>query len=373
MSVSDFERALIAATQEGIPRSRDPYGWIGRLVGATRERVIEGLRKLKREGTLRRVGALVAQRRVGIAGNVMVVWQVPPERLGEVGKAFAALSEVSHCYARETRAGWPFNLYTMVHASSEDACRRIVEEMSRKSRVHERKELFTVRELHKRPPTYYGADEVAFGAPYPVGLLLFDRLCVVVGGGPVARRKAESLLASGARVRIVAAGLEPETAALAGVELVRETYRAEHLAGARVVIAATDSAEVNRQVARDAEAAGALANVVDDPGACDFLVPARLDKGALMIAVQTRGASPALAATLCRRIGAMLPEGIENFAAALARARDEVFARVPDPRRRREVLSHLGSEEALQLFEREGLAAFRERVKALLTPAGEKP
>lgn len=84
------------------------------------QRVIGRLRAWKADGTIRRFGALVAHRRIGYAFNGMTVWDVPPDSLDAVGRAFAAQPFVSHCYARPRSEAWPYNLYAMAHATSRD-------------------------------------------------------------------------------------------------------------------------------------------------------------------------------------------------------------------------------------------------------------
>ena len=83
-------------------------------------RVLERLRQLKATGAIRRFGALVAHRKMGYAFNGMTVWDIPAEKANEVGAAFAAEPFVSHCYARPRSDVWPFNLYAMVHAKTQD-------------------------------------------------------------------------------------------------------------------------------------------------------------------------------------------------------------------------------------------------------------
>jgi len=136
---------------------------------------------------------------------------------------------------------------------------------------------------------------------YPALLDLSGRLVLLVGGGQVAGRKLASLLEAGARVRLVAPELAPETEALAqqeGVELMRRGFEPGDLAGAWLVISATGDQALNRAVAAAAEQAGVFVNVVDVPPLCSFIVPAVLRRGELTVAVSTGGASPAAARRL---------------------------------------------------------------------------
>ena len=136
---------------------------------------------------------------------------------------------------------------------------------------------------------------------YLVSLVLEGRLAVVIGGGAVASRKVEDLLAAGAKVRVVAPSLCDRLTALAGqgrVVVQPRPYRTEDLEGAFVVVAATDDEAVNAGVSQDAVARSILVNVVDRPALCTFTLPAIVRRGALTLAVATEGRCPALASVL---------------------------------------------------------------------------
>lgn len=122
--------------------------------------------------------------------------------------------------------------------------------------------------------------------------------CVVVGGGEVALRKAQSLLDCGARVRVISPALCPDLDKMRDsktIEYIAREYRDNDLDGAMLVVAATDDREVNTQIMQEAESLSMLCNVVDDPELSNFIVPSSLRRGSLTIAVSTGGKSPALA------------------------------------------------------------------------------
>ncbi|MBL8432880.1 MAG: bifunctional precorrin-2 dehydrogenase/sirohydrochlorin ferrochelatase, partial [Dechloromonas sp.] len=120
------------------------------------------------------------------------------------------------------------------------------------------------------------------------------RLCLVVGGGEVAARKAGVLREAGARLRVVAPEIEPELAGLPGVEAVVARFAPHHLEGAVLVVAATSDREVNRQVSELAGERNVPVNVVDDPELCSFIMPSILDRSPLMVAFSSGGGSPVL-------------------------------------------------------------------------------
>ena len=132
-----------------------------------------------------------------------------------------------------------------------------------------------------------------------------DRTCVVIGAGPVGLEKIEGLLASDARVVVVAPEAEPEVAELAAdgsLTWHQRPYEEGDLDGALLVFAATADTDLNVRVFRHAEARAMLVNVVDVPPLCNFIMPAIVRNGAVSIAISTSGASPALAKRLKREI-----------------------------------------------------------------------
>lgn len=168
----------------------------------------------------------------------------------------------------------------------------------------------------------------AFG--YPVALDLAGRDCLVVGGGPVAARKAEGLLEAAARVTVVSPVLVPTLLALATEGRVHwkpREYRTGDVAGAALVMVATDDRAVNAEVAAEARARGVWVNCADDPAHCDFALPAVLRRGPVTVAVSTGGASPAMARLLREEIGRELPADWAAVTELAAGVRRELRAR----------------------------------------------
>jgi siroheme synthase-like protein len=142
---------------------------------------------------------------------------------------------------------------------------------------------------------------------YPIFLDLEGKPVVVVGGGKVGLRKAKGLVEAGARVTVVAPHQDAEFDALP-VERIGREYRGADLDGMELAFAATDERRVNHQIAEDAKHRGIPVNVADDPGECDFIVPARIARGAVQVAVSTGGTDPARAA----RLRAKIAESLES-------------------------------------------------------------
>jgi len=139
---------------------------------------------------------------------------------------------------------------------------------------------------------------VASMAFYPIFLNVSGKRAVVVGGGPVAVRKAKGLLEAGARVVVIA----PDLAAELPVEWRKRRYRTGDLKGAALAFAATNDRAVNARVRSEANSLGIPVNVADAPEECDFLVPARIRKNGFHVAISTDGRDPAAAAKLRRKL-----------------------------------------------------------------------
>ncbi|HUS83175.1 MAG TPA: bifunctional precorrin-2 dehydrogenase/sirohydrochlorin ferrochelatase [Dehalococcoidia bacterium] len=167
-------------------------------------------------------------------------------------------------------------------------------------------------------------------AYYPVFLELKGRPCLVVGGGQVAARKVEGLLAAGARVTVVSRSLDPDIAKLAAerrIQHVERPYQHMDLKGYAVVITATDDAQTNQRVAADARQGGVPVNVVDEPALCDFILPSVVRRGDVVLAISTGGLSPALARWLREELEAYLSEDFERLVQLLAEVRGELRER----------------------------------------------
>ncbi len=153
--LTELEKKVIAGVQGDLPLSPQPYDEIASQLGVSVEQVLEILQSLCDRGVIRRFGATLRHQKSGFKANAMVAWKVPEERVDATGEIFAGFSEVSHCYHRNPAEGWPYNLYTMVHASDEDACHAIASEMSARAQVQDYTLLFSRKELKKTSMAYF--------------------------------------------------------------------------------------------------------------------------------------------------------------------------------------------------------------------------
>ena len=208
---------------------------------------------------------------------------------------------------------------------------------------------------------------------YIACLKLTGRECLVVGGGEIGLEKVEGLLACDASVVLVAPRANEALSSLAAegsIRWERRPYEPSDLDGKFMVIAATDDSEVNIGIYYDAEKRAMLANVVDVPPLCNFILPAIVRTGPLAIAISTAGASPALAKRMKREISELFGEDYARLAVMLNDARGWAKQNLPTYHDRKEFFEGIvnGEPDPVVLI-REG----REReVLALIEAAKER-
>lgn len=180
----------------------------------------------------------------------------------------------------------------------------------------------------------------------PIFLKLAGRRCLVVGAGNIANDKIASLLHAEADLAVVA----PEALdsvrrhAQAGrLQWKLREFAADDLDGIFLVIAATSSPQVNRQVYALATERKIMCNSVDDPPNCDFFFPSIVERGDLQIAISTAGESPALAQRLRKEIGAQLAPDLGAWLEKLGELRREVLRSVPPGEERKMLLHELAT------------------------------
>ena len=135
-SLPDFpdevDRAIVAATQEGLPTVPQPYHHIADRIGMTAETVMARLESMQQRGWIRRIGVVPNHYRLGLRGNGMSVWDLPEEQVDILGKQVGALPFVSHCYLRPRYLPrWPFNLFAMVHGPDRESVAKKVKILKR--------------------------------------------------------------------------------------------------------------------------------------------------------------------------------------------------------------------------------------------------
>ena len=131
MALDDFDRALMAATQGGLPLVPRPYDAVGDRLGVSGQQVRERLAQMLEGGLVRRIGAVPNHYRLGYTANGMSVWDVEDDQVQALGQRIAKLPGVSHCYRRPRHVpDWPYNLFAMLHGTSRAAVEQQAQEIA---------------------------------------------------------------------------------------------------------------------------------------------------------------------------------------------------------------------------------------------------
>jgi siroheme synthase-like protein len=204
---------------------------------------------------------------------------------------------------------------------------------------------------------------------YPVYIQLRDQPCIVIGGGKIAAGKVEGLLAVQAQVTVIAPDLTLKLNHLVEQEQIAHIarkYQPGDLAGAFLVICATDQAEINHQVWQEASANHQLVNVVDDTPRCNFIAPSILRKGDLTIAISTSGKAPALAVRLKERFQRELGPEYDRFLELAGELREPLARHVPDFETRKALWYELVDSEILDALARGDESSAREIISKVV-------
>jgi precorrin-2 dehydrogenase/sirohydrochlorin ferrochelatase len=204
---------------------------------------------------------------------------------------------------------------------------------------------------------------------FPINLQIADRKCIVIGGGRVAARKVATLLECGGVVEVISPELVAELRELhrQGRLIWRvRSYQPGDLAGAFLVIAATDAEEVQAAVFDEAVAANQLINVADVPQRCNFILPAVVSRGDLVIAVSTAGQSPALAQRIKKQLAEAYGDEYATVVEIMGRLRPEVLALGLGSDRNKEIFSALLNDDMVGWVKVGDWSAIENHLRAVL-------
>ena len=122
MILDDLDRALIHATQKGLPLSATPFLDLANALKTSESEVLKRFEKMLQNGIIRRIAAVPNHYALGIVANGMAVWDIADSQVESVGQFFAQNPEVSHCYERPRHLPqWRFNLFTMLHGENRES------------------------------------------------------------------------------------------------------------------------------------------------------------------------------------------------------------------------------------------------------------
>ena len=148
-------KRLVRLLQEEFPVCERPFEQLAARLGTTQEHVMEMTRRLQEEGRLRRITVSLFHVHAGFRVNSMLVWDVPEERLDRAAREAAKLDQVTHCYVRQRREEFDYNLYTMVHETSLERFDALLEQLKGMIDPVKFCDLRTIRELKKTGMKYF--------------------------------------------------------------------------------------------------------------------------------------------------------------------------------------------------------------------------
>jgi len=155
--LSKQDKELIAEIQGGLPLASHPYAEIGERVGLSEQEVIQRIDNLQAGGVIKRMGIVVRHHELGYTANAMVVWDVPDERLDEIGDLLGGQDYVTLCYQRPRRLpDWPYNLFCMIHGQKRERVLQIIDAIVESEDLADipRKVLFSGRRFKQRGARY---------------------------------------------------------------------------------------------------------------------------------------------------------------------------------------------------------------------------
>ena len=160
MDLKKFELAsrdkeFIRELQKDLEVTPRPFDILAKNLGITVDELFKKAIEYETMGVMRRFAAILRHRDAGFAANGMIVWMVPEDKMDEVGYKLASFPQVSHCYRRPVYPDWPFNLFSMIHARTIEAAKKIAIELSNFVGINEYKILFSSREFKKERVKYF--------------------------------------------------------------------------------------------------------------------------------------------------------------------------------------------------------------------------
>ena len=162
--LDELDRRIIEATQAGLPLTPEPCETLAHDLRVDAWEVVERLAGMLETGMIRRVGAVPNHYRLGLRGNGMTVWDLPDDKVDELGRLVGGLDFVSHCDRRPRhRDVWPYNLFTMIHGHDREQVLARVEELIQSCGLGEvaHQVLFSRRRFKQRGARYGSAEAKA--------------------------------------------------------------------------------------------------------------------------------------------------------------------------------------------------------------------
>jgi DNA-binding Lrp family transcriptional regulator len=163
-NLTDDQVRAVRALQTDLPNEPEPFAAVAAKAAISADDLLVFATDFLSAGWMRRYAAVLRHRAAGAAENVLVAWRVETDRANRAGAACAAFRQVSHCYLRPAGRDWPYTLYTMIHGSTADQCRRVIADLAAAAGMGERAELWTLAEYKKKRISLFSDQEAQWEA-----------------------------------------------------------------------------------------------------------------------------------------------------------------------------------------------------------------
>lgn len=189
---------------------------------------------------------------------------------------------------------------------------------------------------------------------YPIMIDLKDKPITIVGGGNIAYRKAKNFINFGYKVNVVSIDFIDKFYDIKDeVKFIKDKYKQEYIKDSFLVVAATNSRDINQSIGEYCNKYNKLVNVIDNPKLSNFIVPSCVKRGDLIIGVSTSGKSPSLASKIKKELEEKYDNSYEEYIILLGEIRNKVLEKYSNPEKKKEILNNLVnlSIEELKKFE----------------------
>jgi len=152
---TEEDKSFIRELQKDMEIIDEPFVKAANNLGITEQELFAKMKHYEDSGVMRRFAAILRHRQVGFTANGMIVWQVPKDRISEVGGMLGSFPQVSHCYERPTYADWPYNVFSMIHCKTHEEANEMAKTIQEQIHVDDYRILFSSREFKKTRVEYF--------------------------------------------------------------------------------------------------------------------------------------------------------------------------------------------------------------------------
>ena len=152
---TEQDKEFIRELQKDMEIIDEPFVKAANNLGITENKLFEKMKYYEEIGVMRRFAAILRHRQVGFTANGMIVWNVPKDKISDVGAKLGSFPQVSHCYERPTYPDWPYNVFSMIHCKTHDEANEMAKTIQDQVHVDDYMILFSSREFKKTRVEYF--------------------------------------------------------------------------------------------------------------------------------------------------------------------------------------------------------------------------